>query len=149
MPNVHQTRGVWGFISIYSPPPMLSLHWFRRFVLKSTVFISHIIRVSRNSGFASPSPLYCGGLNQREWERLDKCHRQKFFKLNEVGGVHVMYFFVYFFGGLECVGHSFAYVAHFVFMKDVCIRTQRAAVASRLATNLATHLPNLATHPPT
>jgi hypothetical protein len=22
-------------------------------------------------------------------------------------------FFVYFFGGLECVGHSFAYVAHF------------------------------------
>jgi hypothetical protein len=23
-------------------------------------------------------------------------------------------FFVYFFGGLECVGHSFAYVAHFV-----------------------------------
>ena len=22
------------------------------------------------------------------------------------------FFFVYFFGGLECVGHSFAYVAH-------------------------------------
>jgi hypothetical protein len=28
-------------------------------------------------------------------------------------------FFVYFFGGLECVGHSFAYVAHFVFLRDV------------------------------
>ncbi len=31
-------------------------------------------------------------------------------------------FFVYFFGGLECVvGHSFAYVAHFVFLRDVWI----------------------------
>jgi hypothetical protein len=25
------------------------------------------------------------------------------------------YIFVYFFGGSKCVGHSFAYVAHFVF----------------------------------
>jgi hypothetical protein len=49
-----------------------------------------------------------------------------------------------FFGGRECVGHSFAYVANFVFLRDVWIRTQRAAVASRLATNLATHLPPLA-----
>ncbi len=29
--------------------------------------------------------------------------------------LHFHSFFVYFFGGLECVGHSFAYVAHFVF----------------------------------
>jgi hypothetical protein len=77
-------------------------------------------------------------------------------------------FFVYpFFGGLECVGHSFAYVAHFVFLRDVWIRTQshRAAVVGAtdyhlpyLATDLphldihlptlATHLPNLATHLP-
>jgi hypothetical protein len=28
-------------------------------------------------------------------------------------------FFAYFFGGLECVGYFFAYVAHFVFLKDV------------------------------
>jgi hypothetical protein len=48
----------------------------------------------------------------------------------------------YFFGGLECVGHFFAYVAHFVFLRNVCIRTQRAAVASKRATNLATHLPD-------
>ncbi len=53
-----------------------------------------------------------------------------------------------FLAGLECVGHSFAYVAHFVFLRDVWIRTQRVAVASRRATNLATHLPNLATHLP-
>jgi hypothetical protein len=39
------------------------------------------------------------------------------------------------------VGHSFAYVAHFVFLRDVYIRTQRAAVASRRATNLATPSP--------
>jgi hypothetical protein len=28
-------------------------------------------------------------------------------------------FFVYFFGELECVGYSFAYVAHYVFLRDV------------------------------
>ncbi len=51
--------------------------------------------------------------------------------------------FVYFLGGLECVGYSWAYVDHFhfVFLRDGWIRTQRAAVASRHATNLATHLP--------
>ncbi len=32
------------------------------------------------------------------------------------------------------------YVAYFVFLRDVWIRTQRAAVASRRATNLDTHL---------
>jgi hypothetical protein len=52
----------------------------------------------------------------------------------------IYHVFVYFFYGLECVGHSFAYVAHFICLKDVCIRTQRAAVASRRATNLATYL---------
>ncbi len=52
------------------------------------------------------------------------------------------HFFV-FFWRLECVGHSFADVTHFVFLRDVWTRTQRAAVASRRATNLATHLPNL------
>jgi hypothetical protein len=50
-------------------------------------------------------------------------------------------FFVYFFGGLECVGHSFAYVAHFGFLRDVRIRTQRAAEANRRGTSLATYLP--------
>ncbi len=43
---------------------------------------------------------------------------------------------LYIFCGLKCVGHSFAYIAHFVFVRDVWIRTQRAAVASRRATNL-------------
>ena len=52
-----------------------------------------------------------------------------------------------FFGVLECVGHSFANVAHLWFLRDVWIRTQSAAVASGRATNLATHLfTNLATH---
>jgi hypothetical protein len=40
---------------------------------------------------------------------------------------------------VECVGHSFANVAYFVFMRDVYIQTQRAAVAGRRDTNLATH----------
>ncbi len=31
-------------------------------------------------------------------------------------------FVVYFFGGLECVGHSFSDVAHFVFLRYVWIR---------------------------
>ncbi len=37
-------------------------------------------------------------------------------------------------------GHTFSYVAHFVFLRDVWIRTQSAAVSSRRVTNLATHL---------
>jgi hypothetical protein len=41
--------------------------------------------------------------------------------------------FVYFFGDLECVGHSFDYVTHFVFLRYVWIQTQRPAVASRRA----------------
>ncbi len=56
-------------------------------------------------------------------------------------------FFVYFFGGLECFDHSFAYVAHLWFLRDVWIRSQSAAVASWRATDLATHPSNLATHP--
>ncbi len=51
--------------------------------------------------------------------------------------------FVYFFSGLECVGHFFAYVALYVFLRDIWIQTPRAAAASRLATNLTTHLPYL------
>jgi hypothetical protein len=47
---------------------------------------------------------------------------------------------IFFYTGLECVGHSFAYVAHFGFLRDVWIQIQRAAVASRRATNLTTHL---------
>jgi hypothetical protein len=63
------------------------------------------------------------------------------------------YIFSIFFGGLEYVGHSIVYVAHFVFLRDVLIRTQRAAVASRRyqlshssPTNLAAHLSPLS-HP--
>jgi hypothetical protein len=41
---------------------------------------------------------------------------------------------------MECVCHSLAIVALFVILKDVWIRTQRAAVASRRATSLAAHL---------
>jgi hypothetical protein len=48
----------------------------------------------------------------------------------------------------QCVGHSYAYVAHLVFLRDVWITTQRAAVESRRATNLATHITILATHLP-
>jgi hypothetical protein len=41
-------------------------------------------------------------------------------------------FFIYIFVCvLECVGISFAYVAHFVFLRYVRIQTQKAAVASR------------------
>jgi hypothetical protein len=57
-------------------------------------------------------------------------------------------FFLYFFGGLECVGHSFAYFAHLWFLWDAWIRTQSAAVANWRATDLATHPYNLATNPP-
>jgi hypothetical protein len=48
--------------------------------------------------------------------------------------------FVFLCLAIECVGHSFAYVAYFVFLGDACIRSQKAAEASKCATNLATHL---------
>jgi hypothetical protein len=50
-------------------------------------------------------------------------------------------FLYFFFRGLECVGHSLVYVAHSVFLRDVWVRTQRAAVASRRATNLSHPVP--------
>ncbi len=50
-----------------------------------------------------------------------------------------LYLYIFFGGGLECVGHSFAYVAHLWFLRDVWIRTQSTAVASWHATDLATH----------
>jgi hypothetical protein len=58
-----------------------------------------------------------------------------------------MKFFVYFFGGLGCVSHSFAYVTHLWFLMDLWIRTQSPAVGSWRATDLATHPSYLATHP--
>ncbi len=58
-------------------------------------------------------------------------------------------FLKHYFGELECVGLSFAYVDHFVFLRDVWIRNQRVALANRRATNLATRLPCLATRLPT
>jgi hypothetical protein len=52
----------------------------------------------------------------------------------------LVFLFCILFGGLECIGHSFAYVGHFIFLRDGWIRTLRAAVASRRDTNLATDL---------
>ncbi len=45
--------------------------------------------------------------------------------------MHNWFFFV-FFGGLECVGHSFTHVHHFVFLRDVWIQTQRGPSEERL-----------------
>jgi hypothetical protein len=51
-----------------------------------------------------------------------------------------------YFRWVEFVNHSFAHVAHFVFLRDVWLRTQRAEAASSRATNLSTHLHEL-NHP--
>ncbi len=48
--------------------------------------------------------------------------------------------FLYIFGGLECVAHSFAYVAHSVFLRDVRIKQARYQL-SHPSSYLATHLP--------
>ncbi len=57
----------------------------------------------------------------------------------ENGKVFFLYT-VYFWRARAC--HSFPSVAHFVYLGNVWIRTQRAALASRCSTNVATHLPN-------
>ncbi len=49
--------------------------------------------------------------------------------------------FFLFFGRLECVGHSFAYVAHFVFLGDVWIRTQRAVRSKQARYQLSRPFP--------
>jgi hypothetical protein len=46
--------------------------------------------------------------------------------------IPALYYYIWFFSGLECVDHSFASVAHLIFLRDVWTRTQRAAEASRL-----------------
>jgi hypothetical protein len=50
---------------------------------------------------------------------------------------HPQYIFLYIFLATHLLMSP-----HFVFLRDFWIRTQRAAVASRRATNLATHLRN-------
>ncbi len=61
-------------------------------------------------------------------------------------------FLYYFFGGLEYIGHSFAYVAHFIlwetsgFDPESCRSKQaRYQLSHPSPTNLPTHFPNLAT----
>jgi hypothetical protein len=69
------------------------------------------------------------------------CHLLWLYRQDEYLSVRILK--ELFFGGLQCVSNSFAYVAHFVFLRDVRIRTRRAAVPNRHDTNLATHLPTL------
>ncbi len=56
----------------------------------------------------------------------------------------LFFFWIYFFSGPECVGHSLAYVAHFVFLRDVCSKGVLTQL-SHPSPYLATHLPDLAT----
>jgi hypothetical protein len=53
-----------------------------------------------------------------------------------------------FFGEQEGVGLPFAYVAHFVFLRDVWIRIQISAIEKQARYQLATQLPILPTHFP-
>jgi hypothetical protein len=79
----------------------------------------------------------CKGLSQpTEWaalpsDNISGCFFQGWRNPLMIKIVLFFYFFI-FFGGLECVGHSFAYVTHYVFLRYVWIRTQRAAIASVL-----------------
>ncbi len=59
-----------------------------------------------------------------------------------------MVFICIFLADFSVLANPFAYVAYFIFLRDVSIRSQRADVASRRASKLATHLPHLATHLP-
>jgi hypothetical protein len=43
-------------------------------------------------------------------------------------------FFIYFLGGLECIGHSFAYASHFVFLRDVWIQISEQVQSELKAT---------------
>jgi hypothetical protein len=95
-----------------------------------------------NTGWSSRSVIFLNIFRiNRLFYRLDDFSKQ--IRTLTFNGISL--FYCSFFGGLECAGHSFANVVHFVFLKDVWIRTQTAVVVSRRATNFATHLPGLAT----
>jgi hypothetical protein len=63
---------------------------------------------------------------------------------SETKSIYIKFNLFTFFCWLQFVRYSFANVAHFVFSRNV--EHKRAAVVSRRATNLATHLPKLATY---
>ncbi len=50
--------------------------------------------------------------------------------------VFSLFFIVYIFGGLECVDHSFAYVAHLVFLRDFLISNPESC-RSRSISNIS------------
>ncbi len=53
--------------------------------------------------------------------------------------IRITLYCVYFFGGLECVGHSFAYVAHFVFF-EICLDSNpESCYRSKQARYLLSH----------
>jgi hypothetical protein len=56
-------------------------------------------------------------------------------RMTKLAQLILFFLLVNFFCDLECVGPSFAFVIFFVLLRDVWIRTQRAAVASWRATN--------------
>ena len=100
-------------------------------------------------------------LHKREWRSLSRPSPYQAFFISysllppldgsymfqkERSYFHFFSFFVYVFGGLDCVGHFFAYVLLIIFLRNVWIGTQRAAGASRRSTNLTMHPPNLAIH---
>ncbi len=84
------------------------------------------------------------------WSEIESTHDPLIFSVSQ--GIvwlsrSTFYFYLLFFWRVRvCWPTPYAYVAHDIFLRDVWIRTQRAAVASRGCTNLATwdltaHLP--------
>jgi len=50
---------------------------------------------------------------------------------------------MYIFCGLECVGHSVAYIANLLYVFGRCLASNPESCCLQAATNLAAHLPNI------
>jgi hypothetical protein len=101
----------------------LSLELAENFTLLVTVLRPAIV----------PSSSFTSTLSKKAWSTLHRKLRITLFD------TMIFSFFVYFFGGLECVSH-FAYVAYFCIFEKCLDSNQRVALASRCAANLATLL---------
>ncbi len=81
------------------------------------------------------------------WQRPRKCVHHSAYRLSlhwhtgATSHVIIYFFILYIFGGANLCWPLHCHVAKFVFLRDVWIRTQRATIARRRATDLATHLP--------
>jgi hypothetical protein len=79
-----------------------------------------------------------GSKEKSYWEDPNKFAPHQFSSIPT--SLILLHFFVYFFGGLECVGHSFAYVCRVVCILEGCLDSNPESCRSKHARYLLSQL---------